>query len=115
VHGARWNWPVRPALLRSFDHNASLDAEQRQAVERILQSRDFVTLFRGGAGHRQELHACGKCRKPCNRDGPGRHVVAPQRQQVMDLEKDGFQNVEKRSARFWRAVPCLNRWRHAGG
>ncbi len=30
--------------------NASLDSEQRQAVERILQSRDFVTLFRGGAG-----------------------------------------------------------------
>ena len=31
-------------------HNASLDAVQRQAVERILQSRDFITLFRGGAG-----------------------------------------------------------------
>ena len=30
--------------------NSKLDAEQRQAVERILRSRDFVTLFRGGAG-----------------------------------------------------------------
>ena len=27
-----------------------LDEEQRQAVEHILTSRDFVTLFRGGAG-----------------------------------------------------------------
>ena len=30
--------------------NSELDGEQRQAVERILRSRDFVTLFRGGAG-----------------------------------------------------------------
>ena len=30
--------------------NAALDADQRQAVEQILSSRDFMTLFRGGAG-----------------------------------------------------------------
>ena len=30
--------------------NRSLDDEQRKAVEHILSSRDFVTLFRGGAG-----------------------------------------------------------------
>ena len=30
--------------------NHSLDDEQRKAVEHILSSRDFVTLFRGGAG-----------------------------------------------------------------
>ena len=30
--------------------NISLDDEQRKAVEHILSSRDFVTLFRGGAG-----------------------------------------------------------------
>src|ERR1019366_6807464 len=30
--------------------NRSLDDEQHKAVEHILSSRDFVTLFRGGAG-----------------------------------------------------------------
>jgi len=34
------------ALLGHSIRNASLDAVQRQAVERILQSRDFITLFR---------------------------------------------------------------------
>ena len=29
---------------------SSLDSEQRDAVQRILSSRHFVTLFRGGAG-----------------------------------------------------------------
>ena len=36
------------ALPRSA--NPQLDAEQREAVEQILGSRDLVTLFRGGAG-----------------------------------------------------------------
>ena len=30
--------------------NASLSSDQRAAVEHILSSRDFITLFRGGAG-----------------------------------------------------------------
>jgi conjugative relaxase-like TrwC/TraI family protein len=77
--------------------NASLDSEQRQAVERILQSRNFITLFRGGAG-------TGKSYTLREVDGALRQaghaviVVAPQRQQVMELERDGLQGVQTVSA-----------------
>ncbi len=39
--------------------NPALDAEQRQAVEAILTSTHFVTLFRGGAG-REKATPCVK-------------------------------------------------------
>jgi conjugative relaxase-like TrwC/TraI family protein len=73
--------------------NASLDSEQRQAVEHILQSRNFVTLFRGGAGTGKsytlrEVHAA-LCQA-----GHAVIVIAPQRQQVMDLEREGFQGAQ---------------------
>jgi conjugative relaxase-like TrwC/TraI family protein len=80
----------------SIQH-ASLDSEQRQAVERILLSRNFVTLFRGGAGTGKsytlrEVH--GALREA----GHAVIVIAPQRQQVMDLERDGFQGAQTVSA-----------------
>ncbi|HUA68391.1 MAG TPA: MobF family relaxase [Candidatus Saccharimonadales bacterium] len=79
------------------NRNPRLDEEQRKAVERILDSTDFVTLFRGGAGTgksftlrevQSELEKAGHCVQ----------VVAPQRQQVMDLERDGFMNAQTVSA-----------------
>ena len=73
--------------------NPKLDEEQRDAVERIMSSRNFVTLFRGGAGTGKSftLHevqhglenACYMVQ-----------VLAPQRQQVIDLEKEQFHNVK---------------------
>jgi ATP-dependent exoDNAse (exonuclease V) alpha subunit len=73
--------------------NPKLDEEQRDAVERIMASKNFVTLFRGGAGTGKSftLHevqhglenACYMVQ-----------VLAPQRQQVIDLEKDDFHNVK---------------------
>jgi conjugative relaxase-like TrwC/TraI family protein len=73
--------------------NFKLDAEQRQAVERILRSRDFVTLFRGGAGTGKsytlrEVHCA------LQQAGHMVTVIAPQRQQVMDQEKDGFHGAQ---------------------
>ena len=47
------------ALQLSDGSNHSLDDEQRKAVEHILSSRDFVTLFRGGAGTGKSF-TCGK-------------------------------------------------------
>ncbi len=38
-----------PLVADARSAHVPLDAEQRQAVEQILSSRDFVTLFRGGA------------------------------------------------------------------
>ncbi len=73
--------------------NASLNSEQRTAVEHILSSRNFLTLFRGGAGTGKSyaLKAVGA---GLRRAGHHVHVIAPQRQQVMDLEQDGFSRVQ---------------------
>src|SRR5438132_7260522 len=77
--------------------NASLDAEQRQAVGHILSSRDFVTLFRGGAGTGKSF-ALREVQAALKRDGRTVRVLAPQRQQVADLERDGFAGAQTVSA-----------------
>ena len=86
-----------PLVANYLKTNHSLDYEQEQAVEHILSSRNFVTLFRGGAGTgksftlREVKAALGKVHQPV-------HVLAPQRQQVADLEHDGFTGAETVSA-----------------
>jgi conjugative relaxase-like TrwC/TraI family protein len=67
--------------------NASLDAEQRDAAKQILDSQDFVTLFRGGAGTGKSF-TLKEVRSGLLQAGHGVHVIAPQRQQVLDLQKD---------------------------
>jgi conjugative relaxase-like TrwC/TraI family protein len=74
-----------------------LDDEQRAAVERIMDSWDFVTLFRGGAGTGKSF-TLREVQGELERAGHTVLVVAPQRQQVMDLENDGFRNVQTVSA-----------------
>ncbi len=69
--------------------NRSLDDEQRKAVEHILFSHDFVTLFRGGAGTGKS-YTLREVKAGLNRAGHVVQVLAPQRQQVADLERDGF-------------------------
>ena len=64
----------------------TLDDEQRKAVEQIVSSRDFVTLFRGGAGTGKsyalrEVKA-GLEKRPVIPS----YVIAPQHQQVDDFE-----------------------------
>ena len=77
--------------------NRSLDDEQRKAVEQILSSCDFVTLFRGGAGTGKSF-TLREVKAGLNQAGHVVHVLAPQRQQVADLEKDGFAHAETVSA-----------------
>ena len=84
-------------------HNADLDADQRQAVERILQSRDFVTLFRGGAGTGKS-YTLREVYGALQEAGQTVAVVAPQRQQVMDMERDGFKGAQTVSAVLARAA-----------
>jgi conjugative relaxase-like TrwC/TraI family protein len=67
--------------------NASLDDEQRDAAKQILASQDFVTLFRGGAGTGKSF-TLKEVRDGLLAAGRAVHVIAPQRQQVIDLEKD---------------------------
>ncbi len=84
-------------------HNANLDTEQRQAVERILRSRDFVTLFRGGAGTGKS-YALREVYGALQQAGRTVTVIAPQRQQVMDLEKDGFRGAQTVSGFLARGI-----------
>ncbi|MGD1019858.1 MAG: MobF family relaxase [Verrucomicrobiia bacterium] len=83
--------------------NASLDSEQREAVDRILRSQNFVTLFRGGAGTGKS-YALREVYGALRQGGRTIAVVAPQRQQVMDLERDGFQGAQTVSALLARAT-----------
>jgi conjugative relaxase-like TrwC/TraI family protein len=77
--------------------NPRLDEEQRKAVERILDSTDFVTLFRGGAGTGKSF-TLREVQSELAKAGHAIQVVAPQRQQVMDLARDGFANAQTVSA-----------------
>ena len=73
--------------------NPLLDSDQRKAVEWILKSRDFLTLFRGGAGTGKSF-ALREVWHGLQSGGHSTCVIAPQRQQVIDLHRDGFEDVQ---------------------
>jgi ribosomal protein S8E len=77
--------------------NRSLDDEQSKAVKHILSSRDFVTLFRGGAGTGKSF-TLREVKAGLIQAGHIVQVLAPQRQQVADLERDGFTGAQTVSA-----------------
>jgi len=56
----------RPLNPNDRPKQSDLDGEQRAAVERILSSTNFVTLFRGGAGQGRAIR-CGKWLLDCVR------------------------------------------------
>ena len=86
-----------PLVANYRPSNRSLDDEQRKAVEHILSSRDFVTLFRGGAGTGKSF-TLREVKAGLNQAGHVVQVIAPQRQQVADLERDGFSGAQTVSA-----------------
>ena len=78
------------ALGRSSANAAeSLAEDQRQAYQQILGSRDLVTLFRGGAGTGKSF-VLRNIQTALEQSGRSTMVLAPQRQQVLDLTKDGL-------------------------
>ncbi|MGA9777648.1 MAG: MobF family relaxase [Verrucomicrobiia bacterium] len=88
-------------------HNLSpeLMPDQRAAAELILGSRDFITLFCGGAGTGKS-HTLREIGNGLNAAGHISYVIAPQRQQVLDLKKsfDDAQTVSEFLARR-RMIP----------
>lgn len=78
-----------PRLFEEWGGGKNLDTAQREAARQLLRSRDFVSLFRGGAGTgksftlRTVFDALKDIACPVQ-------VIAPQRQQVRDLEHDGL-------------------------
>jgi ATP-dependent exoDNAse (exonuclease V) alpha subunit len=89
VMAARGGRQCFAPLAINFAVSAALSVEQQAAVNQILESRDFMTLFRGAAGTgksftlKEVQRGLGAARRPVV-------VVAPQRQQVQDLQKDGL-------------------------
>jgi conjugative relaxase-like TrwC/TraI family protein len=75
---------------------ADLDAEQREALEKILWSRNFVTLFRGGAGTGKS-HTLKEVVAWLHEARRNAFVIAPQRQQVLGLEMDGLREAGRDS------------------
>ncbi len=73
-------------LLQSTDHLAD---DQRRAFEQIIASRDFVALFRGGAGTGKS-YVLRTVHDALVASGRKTVVLAPQRQQIIDLERDGL-------------------------
>lgn len=67
----------------------ALSDEQRRAAAQILESRDLVTVFRGGAGTGKSF-TLKSVESELLRAGHPVVVLAPQRQQVGDLRKDGL-------------------------
>jgi conjugative relaxase-like TrwC/TraI family protein len=77
--------------------NLQLDSEQAHAVESILASGNFVTLFRGGAGTGKS-YTLKEVQCGLQLAGHVVQVIAPQRQQVCALENDGFRDAQTVSA-----------------
>jgi conjugative relaxase-like TrwC/TraI family protein len=93
-----------------FDYrstNLQLDAKQREAVEGIIKCSNSVILFRGGAGTGKTF-TLREVQREIQTTGRTVHMLAPQRQQVMDLEREGFQNTRTVSA-FLVARPKLTK------
>jgi len=77
------------ALCAAYRSSPDLSPEQQAAVERIFGSRDFITLFRGGAGAGKSF-ALKEVERGLTAAGRPVLVLAPQRQQVRDLQADGL-------------------------
>jgi conjugative relaxase-like TrwC/TraI family protein len=77
------------SLSPGYQPATALSAEQAEAVKQILASRDFITLFRGGAGTGKSF-TLREVTQGLRAAGHPVVVLAPQRQQVADLCADGL-------------------------
>ena len=78
-----------PLVANPTPSNPTLDGEQRQALDALLSSTNTVSVFRGGAGTGKSyvLRELGEQLRLAGRSVV---VLAPQRQQVVEMEKGGF-------------------------
>jgi conjugative relaxase-like TrwC/TraI family protein len=89
VMAAREGRNQHVALSAQHTTAPELSTEQKVAVEKILRSRDFITLFRGGAGTGKSF-ALKEVERGLVTAARPVVVLAPQRQQVQDLQADGL-------------------------
>jgi len=82
AHDGKW---THPAFNADHEIAPGLMPDQKAAVERILRSEDFVTLFCGGAGTGKS-HTLREIGNGLVAAGHAIQVIAPQRQQALDLK-----------------------------
>jgi conjugative relaxase-like TrwC/TraI family protein len=78
-----------PLVWEPKPFNPKLDEEQREALDKLVSNINRISVFRGGAGTGKSFvlrELVGQIRD----GGRGVVVLAPQRQQVLDMERDGF-------------------------
>jgi conjugative relaxase-like TrwC/TraI family protein len=90
--------PLSPRIAGADNQ---LTPEQSTALDSILWSADFITLFRGGAGTGKSF-VLKRVQQALDAAGSASVVLAPQRQQVIDLNRDGL-------TRTATAAECLQR------
>jgi conjugative relaxase-like TrwC/TraI family protein len=90
VEAAR-NGIGRHRQLGQFRDESELAEDQRAALQSILSSTDFITLFRGAAGTGKSF-VLRAAQRGINQKSTS-VVLAPQRQQVIDLGRDGLTNT----------------------
>lgn len=87
----RWSKPIHELAMPRLavgSANPKLDDEQRKALDGLLGSTDLVSIFRGGAGIGKSL-VLHELVWQLQQSGRPAAVLAPQRQQVVDMEKAG--------------------------
>jgi ATP-dependent exoDNAse (exonuclease V) alpha subunit len=78
-----------PLVANPRPVNPALDDEQRNALDALLSSTNTVSLFRGGAGTGKTF-VLRELVEQLQQSGRRTLVLAPQRQQVVNMEKAGF-------------------------
>jgi conjugative relaxase-like TrwC/TraI family protein len=78
-----------PLVWKSRPVRSPLDDEQRKALDALISSIDRISVFRGGAGTGKSF-VLREVVAQASAAGRNVIVLAPQRQQVMDMEKAGF-------------------------
>ena len=78
-----------PLVWQPVPFNPKLDVEQRAALAALVSNRNRVAVFRGGAGTGKSFVLRELVGQICD-SGRGVVVLAPQRQQVLEMERDGF-------------------------
>ena len=79
----------RPFVENPQPVNLKLDDEQRKALDALLHSTNTVSLFRGGAGTGKSF-VLRELVDQIEQSGRRVVVLAPQRQQIVDMESAGF-------------------------
>ena len=80
-------------LARPAAEDVELASDQRKALNFIFSSTSFITLFRGGAGTGKSF-VLKRVQRALEQSGSPFVILAPQRQQTIDLRRDGLLNTQ---------------------